>query len=277
MPGGVLSFPKTFNADKSFFDRETIFLSQHDWLLSWARQHTRGASEEAEDLVQDLYVHFMQMKSAPVFTDSDQIRAYLYTALRNLFVSKKLRSRRDVVAGPLSIDFDVVSFAISAIDKSHLLQVRSDLAKICEYACIRRRTHRAASALIFRFFLGYLPVEIMALLRIKRSNVDTLVETARLEAKTYLARPHVLRSRMGWRQRAATFSGFLPEDTDLLFAELQHRVFFDTEGICLASQDLRDRYQRPDVSAFNTKEVAHLTSCRTCLNEANRTLGLSEL
>jgi hypothetical protein len=96
--------------------------------------------------VQDLYVRFVQMKSGPDFTDDDQIRAYLYTSLKNLFISKKLRSGRDAVSGLLAVDFDSVEFAISAVDRSQLLHVRSDLAGICEYACIRRKTNRAASA-----------------------------------------------------------------------------------------------------------------------------------
>jgi DNA-directed RNA polymerase specialized sigma24 family protein len=182
LTGGALTSPKPLKFEKKSRDHETIFLNHYDWLLDCARQHTQGASEEAEDLVQDLYVRFVQMKSGPAFTDDDQIRAYLYTSLKNLFISEKLRSGRDAVSGLLAVDFDSVEFAMSAVDRSQLLNVRSDLAGICEYACIRRKTNRAASALIFRFFLGYLSTEVMVLLRAKRSNLDTLIETARLEA-----------------------------------------------------------------------------------------------
>jgi DNA-directed RNA polymerase specialized sigma24 family protein len=150
-----LTSPRPLKFENKSRDHETIFLNHYDWLLDWARQHTQGASEEAEDLVQDLYVRFVQMKSGPVFTDDDQIRAYLYTSLKNLFISRKLRSGRDAVSGLLAVDFDSVAFAVSAVDRSQLLHVRSDLAGICEYACIRRKTHRAGAALILRFFLGY--------------------------------------------------------------------------------------------------------------------------
>jgi DNA-directed RNA polymerase specialized sigma24 family protein len=178
--------------EKKSRTHEAIFLNHYDWLLDWAGQLSQGASQEAEDLVQDLYVRFVQMRSGPDFTDDYQIRAYLYTSLKNLFISRKLRSGRDAVSGLLAVDFDSVEFAISAVDRSQLLHVRGDLA-ICEYACIRRKTNRAASALILRFFLGYLSTEVMALLKAKRSNVDTLIETARLEGKAYLNRPGVLR------------------------------------------------------------------------------------
>lgn len=272
-----MTSPKPLKFEKKSRDNETIFLNHYDWLLDWARQHTQGASEEAEDLVQDLYVRFVQMKSGPVFTDDDQIRAYLYTSLKNLFISKKLRSGRDAVSGLLAVDFDSVEFAISAVDRSHLLHVRSDLAGICEYTCIRRRTSRAASALILRFFLGYLPTEVMALLRSKRSNVDTLIEAGRLEAKAYLHRPGVLRFLSRSERKSTPFPRYLPEQPEALFSELQRRIFSETEGTCLSPEELRDRYLQLDAPAFSTQEVAHLASCRTCLNQASRLLGLPDM
>ena len=272
-----MTSPKPLKFEKKSRDHETIFLNHYDWLLDWARQHTQGASEEAEDLVQDLYVRFVQMKSGPAFTDDDQIRAYLYTSLKNLFISKKLRSGRDAVSGLLAVDFDSVEFAMSSVDRSQLLHVRSDLAGICEYACIRRRTNRAASALILRFFLGYLSTEVMALLRAKRSNVDTLIESARLEAKAYLNRPGVLRFLSRSERKSPSFPRYLPEEPEALFAELQRRIFSETEGTCLPPEELQDRYLRPDALAFSTQEVAHLASCRTCLNRASRLLGLPDL
>ena len=258
-------------------DHEAIFLDHYDWLLGWARQHTLGASQEAEDLVQDLYVRFVQMKSGPVFTDDDEIRAYLYTSLKNLSISRKLRNGREAVSGLLAVDFDSAAFSLSAVDRSQLLHVRSDLAGICEYACIRRKTNRAAAALILRFFLGYLPTEVMALLRAKRSYVDTLIETARLEAKAYLNRPGVLRFLSRGERKATSFTRYLPERPDDLFAELQRRIFAETEGTCLPTEELRSRYLNPDAPAFTTQEVAHLVSCSSCLIHASRALGLPDL
>jgi DNA-directed RNA polymerase specialized sigma24 family protein len=277
LTGGALSSPKPLKFEKKSRDHETIFLNHYDWLMDWARQHTQGVTEEAEDLVQDLYVRFVQMKSGPAFTDEDEIRAYLYSSLRNLFVSKKLRSGRDAVAGLLAVDFDSVEYAISAVDRSQLLNVRSDLAAICEYACIRRKTSRAASALILRYFLGYLSTEVMSLLKAKRSNIDSLIETARLEAKAYLNRPGVLRFLSRSERKPVSFPRYLPEQPEALFAELQRRIFYETEGICLPSDELQDRYLHADAASFTTQEIAHLASCRICLNLASRTLGLPDL
>lgn len=268
---------KPLKFEKKSRDRETIFLNHYNWLLDWARQHTQGASEEAEDLVQDLYVRFVQMKSGPSFTDDDQVRAYLYTSLKNLFISRKLRSGRDAVSGLLAVDFDSVEFAVSAVDRSQLLHVRSDLAGICEYACIRRKTSRAASALILRFFLGYLPTEVMALLRTKRSNIDTLIENARLEAKAYLNRPGVLRFLGRGERKPASSPRYLPEEPEALFAELQRRIFSEPQGACPPPGELRERYLRPDAPAFTTQEIAHLASCSICMNLAIGVLGLPDL
>jgi len=272
-----LTSQRPLKFEKKSRDHEAIFLDHYDWLLDWARQHTLGAAQEAEDLVQDLYVRFVQMKSSPVFTDDDEIRAYLYTSLKNLFISRKLRNGREAVSGLLAVDFESAAFSLSAVDRSQLLHVRSDLAGICEYACIRRKTNRAAAALILRFFLGYLPTEVMALLRAKRSYVDTLIETARLEAKAYLNRPGVLRFLSRGERKATSFPRYLPERPDDLFAELQRRIFSETEGTCLPAEELRSRYLDPDAPAFTTREVAHLVSCSACLTHASRALGLPDL
>ena len=112
-----MSSPNSFNFDKEFADHERTFLNHYDWLLDWARQHTQGAFEEAEDLVQDLYIRFVQMKSVPAFRNEDQIRGYLYSSLKNLSISRKLRSGRDAVSGRLAVDFDSVEFAMSAVDR----------------------------------------------------------------------------------------------------------------------------------------------------------------
>jgi len=273
-----LTSPNSCDFDKKIADYETTFVNHYDWLVGWASQHTQGAFEEAEDLVQDLYIRFVQMKSVPAFRNEDQIRGYLYSSLKNLSISRKLRSGRDAVSGRLAVDFDSVEFAMSAVDRSQLLHVRSDLAGICEYACIRRKTNRAASALILRFFLGYLSTEVMALLRASRSNVDTLIDTARLEVKAYLNRPGVF-PFVARRERKLShpFPRYLPEQPWALFAELHRRIFSEAEGSCPPPEKLRDRYLLPDAPAINRQDIAHLTSCRACLNQASRHLGLPGL
>ncbi|RXH53874.1 hypothetical protein GRAN_5212 [Granulicella sibirica] len=258
-------------------DLEAIVLEHYTWLLDWAHQLTRGTSEEAEDLVQDLCVRLVRMKNKPDLPDADQARAYLYKALRNLFLSKRLRHGHDAVAGLLVVDFDSVAWAMSAVDRSKLLYVRSDLARICEYACIRRKSSRAAAALILRFFIGYLPTETMAILKSKRAGVDTLTQTARLEAKAYLERPSVLRFLDRSDKKPQASSKNLPEQSDALFAELLHRIFAEPEGQCFPAGFLNDRYGTSIEIPFGTDEIAHLVSCHACLHLATEILALPDL
>lgn len=258
-------------------DPEGIILDYYAWLLDWARQLTRGTSEEAEDLVQDLYVRFVQMKSRPELLDDDQIRAYLYKSLRNLFISRRLRNGRDAISGLLVVDFDSVAYAMLAVDRSKLLYVRSDLARICEYSCIRRKSSRAAAALILRFFLGYLPTEAMAILKSKRAGIDALTQTARLEAKAYLERPGVLRFLDRSDKRLQLAPKNLPEDSEALLSELLRRVFSDKEGLCFPAGELNERYGKSFAAPFSTDEIAHLVSCRSCLREATQILALPDL
>jgi hypothetical protein len=64
-------------------EREKVFLQLYDWLLKSAYGSTRGSKEEAEDLVQDLYVRFVQSNAHLDLSDPKELRGYLFKALRN--------------------------------------------------------------------------------------------------------------------------------------------------------------------------------------------------
>lgn len=120
-------------------EREKVFLQLYDWLLKSAYGLTRGSKEEAEDLVQDLYVRFVQSNAHLDLSDAKELRGYLFKALRNTSNSKDRRAGRDALTSLSLIDFDSVEFAVSAVDRSELLLVRSDLATsigpriVCEF------------------------------------------------------------------------------------------------------------------------------------------------
>lgn len=263
-------------ADKNR-NTENIFLDQYAWLFDWALRMSRGSREEAEDLVQDLYVRFAQSPTTVDTTDVDRLRGYLYKALRNLSISKARSSGRDVLSTLHAVDFDSIESALSGVDRSRLLHVRSDLAGICQYACIRRKTSRAGSVLILRFFLGYYPSEIVRLLKTTRGAVAKLTENARLEAKAFLTRPGSLRF-LGQDSSPVTPSAqYLPDDPTALFAELHRRIFAETEGTCAEPGDLEKRYADHPAQKLTTQELAHLVSCSACLERANLLLRLPSL
>jgi DNA-directed RNA polymerase specialized sigma24 family protein len=258
-------------------DHEKVFLAHYEWLLARARKLNQVSIHEAEDLVQDIYVRFVQTTATPDLADADRVRGYLYKILDNLFIEKHRRSGTDALQRLLIIDFDSIEYAIATVDRSHLLQVRTDLAKVCEYACIRRRTSRAASALILRFFLGYLPSELVAIFRTSRSTVDGFIRKARQEAKAYLTRPGVLQFMGQNVQQDISTGPNLPEEPSDLFAELRRRIFSDPVGECLSEEQIVASYDPSSNSTFSTLEFAHIVSCRRCLDLVNKTLGFQNL
>jgi DNA-directed RNA polymerase specialized sigma24 family protein len=259
-------------------DHERVFLDHYEWLLGWARQLTHGSKHEAEDLVQDLYIRFVQSKADIELTDEDRLRGYLYKTLRHLFISRKLRHGQDALSSLLVVDFDSAAFALSAVDRSRLLFVRSDLATICEYACIRRGSNRGASALIFRFFLGYFPSEIARIFKANRAAVDKLIHGARGEARVYLSKPNSLhfmnqevpKTRMSKRQH-------LPDNPVALHIEIRRRLFAEPNGPCLTDAEIEACYDPQSSNRMTTTVLAHLTSCSACLEATSRILGLPGL
>lgn|GEM_PF-1633421 len=272
-------------------DHEEIFLDHYDLLLKSARGLCHGSREEADDLVQDLYVSFVQSKSIVQVDNADRLRGYLYRALKNLFIRKNRRNREAAASLDIS-DFDSIQIALSSVDGSQLLLVRSRLTEICEYACTRRTTHKAGSVLILRFFFGYYPSEIAQLLRTSRAAVDKLTHTARLEVKAYLTRSRTLQfpyqqsrestsrkpmSRKGSVPGSSEQEGNLPDDPAELKAELRERILSKAEGDCLSKEVIAARYAEGAEQTLSTNELAHLVSCRTCLDTANDILGIPSL
>ena len=258
-------------------DHEKVFLAHYQWLFDRARKLSQITIQEAEDLVQDVYVRFVQTSATPDLTDADRVRGYLFKILDNLFIEKHRRGGRDVLQSLEIIDFDSIEYAIASVDRSHLLQVRTDLAKVCEYACIRRRSSRAASALILRFFLGYFPSELVAIFRTNRSTVDGFIRKSRQEAKAFLSRPGVLQFMGQNVQQDVSTGPNLPEEPSDLFAELRRRIFSDAVGECIPEEDFIARYAPSSNSTFSTLEFAHIVSCRRCLDLVNKTLGIQSL
>jgi DNA-directed RNA polymerase specialized sigma24 family protein len=255
-------------------DHEKIFLDNYAWLLERARTLTKGSKEEAAELVHDLYVRFVQSKSRPDVSDVNRLRGYLYKTLKNLSISQGVRNGRNALSNLLVVDYDSVEFALAAFDRNRLLYVRGDLAGICEYACIRRHTARAASVLILRFFFGYHPSEIVELLQTSRVAVDRLTQIARQEAKAFLTRPSLLRFMGQGVTRTSFYSQYLPDDPVALIGELHRRIFSEVEGKCVPREQLEAKKGSSPGTQLTTTALSHLVSCSNCLEKANIVLHL---
>jgi len=255
---------------------EEFFLGHYDWLVKWALQLSQGQHEQATDLVHDLYVQLVRSRPHIDFEDEDRARGYLYTMLRHLFVSKARREGRDALSTLLIVDYESVEYGLNCVDRSKLILVRSDLARVCEYACIRRHTSRSASVLILRFFFGYYPSEIVRVLQTTPAAVEKHLQAARQEARAYLERPGTLRFLGQDVTPTQKFPSYLPDEPSALFAELRARIFAHPPLTCVPSQSIEMRYAE-NAPQMDLSELAHVVSCARCLEFTNAVLGLATL
>lgn len=255
---------------------EDLFLEQYGWLVKRAIQITQGRREEADDLVQDLYIQLIHSRPDLDFGDEERVRGYLFNMMRNLSVSNARRAGRDALSNLLVVDYESAEFALASVDRSKLVQVRSALSRVCEYTCSRMSTSRSASVLALRYFLGYYPSEIVRILQTTPVAVDKLLQAARLEARVFLERPGTLRI-LGQEIPLNPISTILlPEAPVALFAKLRARIFANAKGDCLTELSVHERYAQ-DGQGPGTSELAHITSCVSCLNLVSHTLGMASL
>jgi RNA polymerase sigma factor (sigma-70 family) len=255
---------------------EELFLDHYSSLVERALQITRKRRDEANDLVHDLYVLLIRTRPDIDISDDDRVRGYLYTMLRNLSVSKARRAGLDALSSLLIVDYESVEYGLACVDRSRLILVRSDLARVCEYACIRRDTSRSASVLILRFFFGYYPSEIARILQVTRVAIEKHLQAAREEARVYLERPGMLRFMGQSIPLPPKSSSFLPDDPIALVAELRSRIQSGVKGECLAEIAIEERYVQ-ECPGIGIAELAHVVSCARCLELTNGALGLPTL
>lgn len=249
---------------------EELFFEHYPRLLEWALQLTRGNRWEADDLVQELYVQFA--RSSP---DLDQIRRpddYLFSVLRNLQYAHLRRAGRSVIDDLSIVDYDSVEGGLQAVDRSKLLFIRADLHRVCDFVCARKNSSRTASVLILRFFLGYFPSEVMAVMQSSRVAVDKALQSARREARLDLERPGFLSSIDSSRERSAMACN-IHDNPAHLFHDLREKIFSSCIGACFDRSMLKARYASAE-PAFSIEELAHLVSCKACLDDANAILGI---
>ncbi|HLA09448.1 MAG TPA: RNA polymerase sigma factor [Pyrinomonadaceae bacterium] len=258
-----------------------LFVARYDQLLAWAMQLSQGDRAVAEDLLHDLYVLFSIHE--PSIDLGQNVDGYLYTCLRNLYLSQLRRAARIRFQQLSIIEYESAKTGLRAIDPRTQIEVQDDLRRICQYACARKESSRMGSVLILRFFHGYYPSEIVRVLRTSRKAVDRRLALARAEARTYLDNVESLAFINGDVGPEIFPVNFARTPADLL-SELRQMIFASRQGECLSRDHLRSLYQRSkrddqteDMVAMSCAELAHLASCVVCLNEVNRMLKLPPL
>jgi DNA-directed RNA polymerase specialized sigma24 family protein len=242
--------------------KEKVFLEHYSWLAECAQSITHGQRDQAEDLVHDVFVQFLAKDlDAASITD---IRWYLNGILRNLHLLQLRRATRHPVQQLSLLDHDSALVGLRVQSSVEQLQSADLLARACDFVCYRKETSLTASVLILRFFHGYYPGELSLLLRAKRKAVDKWIERGRTEAKQYVESPYPLPDGSGTERRAP--SGASP---NAFLRRLRERIFDSCTTECSVLTASPDE--------LGVKELAHLVSCRSCLDRRSRKMGLAHV
>lgn len=266
-------------------DHEAWFADHYADLVRWAAQITAGDRDQAEDLVHDVFVHFMANR--PDLHSIENVNGYLYTSLRNLHLSNARRSARRQETVVALGDFDVLDHnslgaSLRAVEALYAADRRDrfehQLRAIWRYAQVRKQSSKTASVLTLRFFHGYYPEEIALILRVSRDTVDQLLSQARKEARQFITCPEppcavgTAVCTKGWP------AGGLLSPPDLAMALHKAALRSDTEGVCLGEADLAALYPPTGVGpSVQAPRLAHIVSCHACLDRVTRRLGLPPL
>lgn len=246
--------------------RQSSFIQRYERLLAWAVQISSQHVAGAEDLVHDAFIRFVLAKTS--IEEIENLDGYLRSMLRYLYLTNRLRFDQRTLDGAISLS-DCDSFALGCrnIDPGRRMQVREELWQVCVYACSRKAVSRTGAVLILRFFHNYRPAEIAQLLCVSRHNIDQLLSLARKELKQFFSRYLGKFGSIGLdveRARSVTCNSL---------RTLQELIFASPAGDCLQFADLQTIYFRESME-LPTAQLAHLVSCRDCLDQTNQFLEL---
>ncbi len=250
---------------------EEVFFDHYSLLLQWALQLSHADRDNAEDLIQDFYLQIAHMNVA--LAEIREIEPYLFKVLRNLHYSRLRRQGQGLRYEHSIEDFESLERGLAAVDRNELILVRADLQHICESACARKSASRAACIFILRFFLGYYPSEVMKIARMSRMAVDRALQVARQEVRTSQQRPDE-HSSADHNERLRARSGGSAGNSAALFLEIRQTILNSCEGPCFPLPVLERHYSAESAARFSTPELAHLVSCKKCLDLGNVLLGL---
>lgn len=252
--------------------RHSLFIQRYDRLLSWALRLTKQHRPSAEDLVQDAFIQFVLGRTS--VEEIENLDGYLRRMLRYMHIARKSRSDQKAADTAISLsDYDSIDLGWSNIDPSRRMQAQQELWQICSYACSRKETARAGAVLILRFFHNYYPTEIAQLLCVSRHAVDQWQNLARKELKQFLNSERGNLRLMNARKHP--FTTVQPGQIDSI-EDLREIIFASRKGECPSVAEIEAIYLHKTVE-ITTAYIAHLVSCRRCLDVTNEILQLPSL
>lgn len=292
-------------------DHEDVAAEGYAALRRAALSLARGDEAEAGDLLHDTFVRFLLLR--PPLDAIGNLDGYLYTMLRNVYLSRQRRHVRRRAVVTESVDVDLLAVMVDGPEPDERLRMRDDLVRLVDHARERTRVSRAASAWILRCVHGYYPAEIARLMKMPARGVDRALHVARREALEELRKPsrprrdrdgvsgsvaasNVMSGGQRWRDvharlpadrdRHAGLHGAYErgegseEPIDTLQA-LRIRVFASVDGACLSDAEIAALYRAStgagDDEPIGTLVMAHVVACAGCLDRINQHLDLPPL
>lgn len=120
-------------------------------LVEWSLILARGDHAAAEESVQDLCLYFTMAE--PDLSDIENLDNYLFTCLRNMYVSNLSQVSRERLRVIQIEDYDAVSM-VTANDGIDAVEVQNELIRISDY--VLRRKYVAKSKLLHPALLPWL-------------------------------------------------------------------------------------------------------------------------
>jgi len=249
--------PSPFSSDSI----ERILSRYYQQLAGWSRILTRGDHAAAEETVQDLCLHLSVAQ--PDLRSIENLDNYLFTCLRNLYVSNLARVSRERLRVIQVEDYDAVSM-VAASHGSDSVDVQNELIRICDYVTSRKHATKSASQFILHFFLGYRRRDVAVLARLPIAAVYNSLKDVRSELREHLASSEKIRL-VGQNAMPASKLLRTAIASDLLLKQLRSIVLDAGPASCIEENQLVDAYKRPGAAPVGCQALAHLAGCERCL------------
>jgi RNA polymerase sigma factor (sigma-70 family) len=251
---------------------EAVFINSYARLRGWAIQIAQPDQELAEDLLHDAFIQFT--RTQPELNEINNTEAYLYGIIRNLHLSylrKKIRREKHKLS---IVDFETIRLGLKSVKFLDNFQAQDELKRICYFLCLRKESSKSASVMILRFFHGYFPAEISQVMQATPQVVKVRLNAARNEAKKVNENIQTIAIIEKRISPELLINKQFRSNIDLTIA-LAEMIFRSTNGNCSSDSALRKIYS--DKETIETKTLAHIVSCRKCLDKVNDLLNLLPL
>jgi DNA-directed RNA polymerase specialized sigma24 family protein len=242
---------------------EQILAAYYSQLSKWGTVLTRGDVGKAQDIVQEFCLYFTLTR--PDLSEVANLDAYLYTCLRNIYLSDLSRASREALRFVSIADFDSFDFAVAANQVGDPLQRQNDLRRICGYAVWRKEQSKTASYFVLHFFHGYTRREIAELASLPIAAIYNKLKTARTEVKSHLEQSGKLRIVDPDTVPTTHLSWTLLSSIEL-FKELRNTILDARRDKCLSEDALLAHYRSTVQNPVPCSLLAHIVSCERCLD-----------